>query len=194
VIWNGNLRFVIQWFDLWQSTARSCILKLTAFIPILQDCNHSKQITYSIEAVYDIHEQEWRSAVTTIRLNTSLCIQEDTSSWNSRLRRTQVRFLFSQYSYLQTVLISVFAVFGLSCSREMRLYVFSCVCFVCFRSRLFHPLIVASGWNKEQCIPEILPLLRHRTFCIVLCAFCYNYRIMCLVCLKFLATSWLHGQ
>jgi len=72
------------------------------------------------------------------KYGTSLCIQEDTSPRNSRLRRTQVRFLFSRYFYLQTVLISVFfTVFGFSRSREMRLYVFRCVCFVCFRFRSY---------------------------------------------------------
>jgi hypothetical protein len=80
---------------------------------------------------------EWRSADTTTSLNTSLCVQEDTSPRNSRLRRTQVSFLFSQHSYLRTVLISVFTVFGLSRRREIRLYVFRCVCFVCFRSRSY---------------------------------------------------------
>jgi len=37
-----------------------------------------------------------------IYLNTSLNLQEDSAPWNWRLRRTQVCFMFSQCSYLQT--------------------------------------------------------------------------------------------
>ena len=53
---------------------------------------------------------------------------------------------------------------------------FFLLCFVLFVSGPAHILCltVASGWNKERCIPEALPLLHNRNFCRVLHACCHN--------------------
>jgi len=77
----------------------------------------------------------------------------------------------------------------LSHSREMRLCCFS-LCSVLYFSGPAHILCltVASGWNKEQCIPEVLPLLRHRTFCNVLRNSCYNTSVRYSIWLKIFAT------
>jgi hypothetical protein len=75
--------------------------------------------------------------------------------------------------YLIVVFLQCLAV---SRSRETDLCV---LCFVLFVSSPAHILCltVASGWNKERRIPEILPLLRHSTFCSVLGACCYYYLV-----------------
>jgi hypothetical protein len=68
-----------------------------------------------------------------------------------------------------SVYISVFTVFvGYAYSRNAPLCFL--LCSVLFVSGPAHILCltVASGWNKERCILEILPLLYHRTFCNVL--------------------------
>jgi len=92
----------------------------------------------------------------TFILNTSLYIQEDISPWKSRLRRSQVSYLLSLCSYLQTLIINVFySDWRFRISAKGALFVF-CVCFVLFVSGPAHILCltVASGWNKERCIPK----------------------------------------
>ena len=95
-----------------------------------------------------------------------LCtLKEDISPRNSRLRRAQVSIIFSQRSYLQTVFISIFfTMVGAFRMVAKSAFVFL-LCSVLFVSGPAHILclIVASGWNKERCIPKILPLLRHTT-------------------------------
>jgi hypothetical protein len=106
----------------------------------------------------------------------SLYLQEDISPWNSRLPTAQVSIIFSQCSYLQTVFISVsFTMVGTFRIVAKSAFVFL-LCSVLFVSGPAHILclIVASGWNKERCIPEILPLLRHKISYSVWRTSCYN--------------------
>jgi hypothetical protein len=81
---------------------------------------------------------------------------------------------------------------ALSRIRETRLCIVCCVslCFF-FVSGAAHILCltVASGWNKERCIPEMLPLLCHKNFCSVLDAYHYNSRIRYFILLKFFFIS-----
>jgi hypothetical protein len=102
-------------------------------------------------------------------LNQELYIQEDEQEWSTRTRTAQVSFHHFQVSYLRTVLITVF-----NCSRNVRVTAFTnCVLslfFFFFFWGLFSGpahvlcLTVASGWNKERCIPEILSLLLTKLF------------------------------
>jgi hypothetical protein len=57
------------------------------------------------------------------------------------------------------------------------------LCFVLFVLSPTHIpcLTVANGWNKERCIPEVLPLLRHKSFCSALGSCYYNSRIRYLI-------------
>ena len=89
------------------------------------------------------------------------------------------KYNFSQRSYLQTVFISVsFTMVGAFRIVAKSAFVFL-LCSVLFVSGPAHILclIVASGWNKERCIPEILSLSSHRTSYSVLGASCYNSSI-----------------
>jgi hypothetical protein len=116
LIWNDNSRFVIPCFYPRQSTAYSCILMFIAlsFIKRIvtlmkRNIQHRRTCRTSMSKIV---WSELRTEARTIFLNTSFYIQEDRAPWNSRLRTAQVRFLFLQCCYLQTVLISVFTVFG----------------------------------------------------------------------------------
>ena len=118
--------------------------------------------------------------------NASLYLQEDISPWNSRLRKAQVSITLPQFSYSQTLFISVsFTMVGAFRIVAKSAFVFL-LCSVLFVSGPAHILCltVASGWNKERCIPKILPLLRHRTSYIVLDAPCYNSSIRYSIWLK----------
>ena len=122
-------------------------------------------------------------------LNTLFYIQEDISPWNSRLRRSQVSYPLLLCSYLQTLVFNVFAVFGAFVHPRNAPFCF-CVCFVLFVSGPAHILClaVASGWNKERCIPEILWLLCQRVFSSVVQHAVKIPRNVDLTRLKFLAT------
>jgi len=81
-------------------------------------------------------------------------LQEDMSPWNSRLRTAQISFFFSQNSDLQTLLISVFTVFGRFRIDAKCAFVF----LLWFVSLVSGPayilcLSVANGCNKERRIP-----------------------------------------
>jgi hypothetical protein len=145
---------------------------------------------YTAETVVSVSRNVWSEIHTEDRTkywNTSLYLQEDTSPWNSRLRRAQVSYLFLQLLYVITEFISVFTAFGAFAYLQNAHLICVCVCFVLFVSgpALILCLDVASGWNWERCIPEILRLLGHRNFCSVLDVHCYNFRVIYLIRLKF---------
>jgi len=102
-------------------------------------------------------------------LKTSLYVQEDISSWNSRLRRSQVSYLLSLCSYLQTLVINVFCSVWRFHITAQSAFVFLCVfCFVCFRSRS-HPVPHRGERVKQGTVhSEILRLLCQRIFSSVL--------------------------
>jgi len=118
-----------------------------------------------------------------IFLNSSLYLQEDTSPWSWRLRTAQVSYCFHICSYLLTELISVFTVFGAfrTVAKSAFLFLLCSVLFVAGPAHILC-LTVASGCNKERCIPEILPLLCPRH------THCFNSRIVYLIGLKVFAT------
>jgi hypothetical protein len=89
-----------------------------------------------------------------------LAVQEDDSEWSIRTWTAQVSFQRFQFSYLTIVPPTVFTY-----SRTVRVAVCLLIMFFFLFYGLFSGpahilcLIVASGWNKERCIPEILPSL-----------------------------------
>jgi hypothetical protein len=146
LIGNGNLCFVLPCFRPRHSTTCRRILMFTAQSFLLKDYNRCEQKIYSIDVRTAFLKQEcmkWMaywSKKNMFILNTSLYIQEDISPWNSRLRRSQVSYLLSLCSYLQTSVINVFYSVWRFRITAQRAFVFLCVfCFVCFRSRS-HPV------------------------------------------------------
>ena len=171
------------------------ILRHSAVFQCSLHCPFLKRLTvmnkhHTAETVVSVSKNLWSERHTEDRIicwNTSLYLQEDTSPWNSRLRRAQVSYLFLQLLYVITELISVFTVFWRFRIFAKRAFVcsfFVCVLFVSGPAHILC-LTVASGWNRERCIPEILRLLRHRNFCSVLDAHCYNFRVRYLSWLNF---------
>ena len=71
-------------------------------------------------------------------------LQEDTSPWNWSLRSAQVIYCFHIRCYLQTLLISVFTVFGAFAQSRNALYCFCCVLFCLFQAPLTS---CASPWR-----------------------------------------------
>jgi hypothetical protein len=144
---------------------------------------------HTAETVVSVSRNVWNEKLTEDRIiywNTSLYLQEDTSPWNARLRRAQVSYLFLQFLYVITEFICVFTAFGaFAYLRKAPLDLF----FVLFC--LFQVLLIscASPWRAGEtgngASPEILRLLRHRHFCSVLDAHCYNFRVRYLIRLKF---------
>jgi hypothetical protein len=73
---------------------------------------------------------KWRTEARIISWNTLFYVQEDISPWNSREWTTKVSLIFSQCSYLQTVLNGAFVVlvaFRIVAKPAFVLLVFSCL-------------------------------------------------------------------
>ena len=92
-----------------------------------------------------------------------LAVQEDDSEWSTRTWTAQISFQHFQVSYLTTVPPTVF-IYSRTARVTVCLLIVFFVFFFLFYGLFSGPahilcLIVASGWNKERCIPEILPFL-----------------------------------
>jgi hypothetical protein len=108
-------------------------------------------------------------------LNTSLYLQEDTTPSRLKVKNSTVKFLLSQSSYLQTLLVSVFTPSGaVALSRNAPLcFLFVVLCFVF--SGPTHILCLGRDERVKQGTmnANISPLLRHKTLYSVLGAYRY---------------------
>jgi len=134
-------KFTLRYTALSSATVNDIQLCFNVSYMILsyKECNCNEQVKYSREERVFFVSGEWCTEIRIIFLNPSLYLQEDTSPWSWRIRTAQVSYCFHICSYLLTVLINVFTVFGDSHSRETCHFVFVVFCFVCFRSRS-HPV------------------------------------------------------
>jgi len=124
---------------------------------------------------------EWCTADRIIVLNSSFYLQEDKLPRNWRLRTVRVSSRFHICSYLQTVHISVFTVFGAFAQSQNAPFCFCCVLLCLFQVPLTS---CASPWRAGVTRNGAYPKHCHYY---VLDTRCYNSRIVYLVGLKVLA-------
>jgi hypothetical protein len=154
---NKNVLFLIPRFHQQQSTTFSCILMLVTWYFLKRTVTVMNKSHIAETNMYFLCIG-WMKYCGQNNIFKFLVVpKKDTSPWNWKLRTAQVSSCFHFYSYFQTVFINVFSVFGVFAQFRIELF----FCSVLFVSGLAHILwlTVASGCNKERCIPEILSLL-----------------------------------